>query len=329
MSLKKVAACVKKNKRFLISAHTNLEGDALGAELAFWGLLKKLGKSALILNQDRVPPGYKFLPGLNKVSVLPKGLKRIKFDCFAVLDCSGLKRTGEVYKLNTGSKTLLNIDHHISNERFGDVNWVDPHASSCSEMIYRLYKELRVPLDKNSATSLYVGMLTDTGSFRYSNTSSFTHSAVSELLKYGLDIPRIYKNIYENMPFCDMELLVKILAKMKLQAGGRISWLQVSRDDLGSRRSYFDLGEHILSFARSIAGIEVAVLFKEDLADKNEIRVNFRSCGKIDVNKIAGSFGGGGHKTASGATINGKIDQVRKKVLARIKKELDKPRRNS
>lgn len=319
MSLKKTAACVKRNKSFLITAHTNLEGDALGAELAFYRLLKKLGKSAVILNEDNIPPGYKFLPDLDKILVLRKGLKKIKFDCFAALDCSGLKRTGEVYKLNTGQKTVLNIDHHISNEKFGDVNWVDPSASSCSEMIYRLYKALRVPLDKNSATFLYVGMLTDTGSFRYSNTASLTHAAVSELLRYGLNIPRIYKNIYENIPFCDMKLLVKLLTKMKLQAGGRVFWLQIRRNSLSSRKLSFDLSEHILSFARAIAGVEVAVLFKENLADRGEIRANFRSCGKIDVNKIARFFGGGGHKTASGATINGQIDEVRKKVLAKIK----------
>ena len=322
MSLKKVVACLRNNKKFLITSHTNLEGDALGSELAFYNILKKLGKTATVINEDRLPSGYDFLPCTNKIIKFKDNLKGIEFDCFVALDCSDLNRTGEVYRLNSPQKPILNIDHHISNEKFGDINWVEPGTSSCSEMIYKLYKAMHIPLDRDTAILLYTGILTDTGSFRYLNTSSFTHKVVSELLKFKLDIPEIYKSVYENVPFEDMLLLGKILSGIRREVQGRIVWFQVKQNMLRNKKLSFDLSEHILSFGRAIKDAQAVVLFKENLGVKDEIRVNFRSHGKVDVNRIAQFFGGGGHKTASGATIHGKIDDVRRRVLAKIKENL-------
>ncbi|MFH0912694.1 MAG: bifunctional oligoribonuclease/PAP phosphatase NrnA [Candidatus Omnitrophota bacterium] len=322
MSLKKAVARIKKHKNFLITSHTNLEGDALGSELAFSRLLQKLGKGTVIVNEDDYPPQYAFLPDINKMKKFRSNIKGINFDCLAFLDCSDFTRSGEVFRLNKANKPTLNIDHHISNSRFADTNWIDACASSCSEMIYQLYRALRIPLDRESAVLLYAGILTDTGSFRYSNTTSFTHKAISELLKFNLDIPGIYKNIYESIPFEDAQLFSKILPQMRREAQGRIIWFQLKRGILRNKKLSFDLSEHILSFGRAIEDAQVVVLFKENLSKKNEVRVNFRSHGKVDVNAIAGFFGGGGHKTASGATIHGKIDDVRRKVLAKINQAL-------
>ena len=324
MSLEKVIDCLKRHKSFLITSHANPEGDALGSELAFYNLLKKLSKRAVVVNEDKLPYGYDFLPKKNIIKKFRKNMQRIEFDCFVVLDCSDLSRSGEVYKINLGQKPILNIDHHISNQMFGDVNWLEPNSSSCCEMIYKLYKKLRISIDKDTAISLYTGILTDTGSFRYTNTTGFTHRAVAELLRHSLDIIEIYKNIYENIPFLDMKLLSKVLPRMRQGAGGKIIWFQIKRSMLKDKKSSFDLSEHILSFGRAIKDAEVVVLFKENLGVKDEVRVNLRSQGKIDVNKIASFFGGGGHKAASGATIRGRLDQVRKKVLAKIREALDK-----
>ncbi len=323
MSIKKVIACIRSHKNFLITSHTNLEGDALGSELAFYRLLKKLGKRATIVNQDGLPHGYDFL----SAKIIPKRLREVTareapFDCFVALDCSDLLRTGEVYKLNSGHKTILNIDHHISNQRFGDVNWVEPRYSSSCEMIYQLYKKLRVAFDRETALFLYVGMLTDTGSFRYSNTTVRVHEAVADLLQYHLDVSRIYRSIYKNKSVRDIKLLAKILSGIKLGERGRLVWLQVRRSLLPKKEASFDLSEEILSLARAIKDVKVCVLFKENLKAKEAIRVNFRSEGKTDVNKIAAYFGGGGHKTASGATVRGSLSSVTKKVLARVKKSL-------
>lgn len=323
MSIKKVIAEIKKHKRFLITAHTNLEGDALGSELSFFRLLKAMGKFAVIVNEDKAPDGYSALPGVNNIKNLGKDFKYLDFDCFVALDCSNLSRSGQVSKINLKNKTVINIDHHISNDKFGDINWIDPYASSVSEMIYRLYRKINIPFDRETAELLYAGILTDTGSFRHSNTTSFTHQAVSELMKYGIDIKQIYKDIYENVPFQDIKLLAEVLPQIKRSALGKIVWFQIKQGKLQSKKISFDLTEHVLSFAREVRGVEVVALFKENLGVKDEIRVNLRSQGKIDVNKIASFFGGGGHKTASGCTINGKIAAVRKKVLKKIRESLN------
>jgi phosphoesterase RecJ-like protein len=318
MSLKKAAARIKRSASFLITAHTNLEGDALGAQLAFYRLVKTLGKRACIVNEDAVPYGYGFLPGTDKIIRYKDNLKVPDFDCFAILDCSGLKRCGEVYRLNKKGAVVLNIDHHISNEQFGDTNWVEPHASSACEMVYRLYKELRVPVDKEAALALYTGILTDTGSFRYSNTSAFVHQAVAQLLRHKIDVPAVYQNIYGNIPRQDMLLLAKVLPRMHFAGRGKVVYFSVARNLIRGKKIVFDLSESILNFGRSVKDAEVVVLFKENLGNKNEVRVNFRSQGRVDVNKIAAYFGGGGHRTASAATIIGRLSDIRKRVLARI-----------
>ncbi|MDI6606764.1 MAG: bifunctional oligoribonuclease/PAP phosphatase NrnA, partial [Candidatus Omnitrophota bacterium] len=320
--LKKSIDCIKRSKAFLITTHTSPEGDALGSELAFYRLLKKLGKEAVIVNEDPCPSGYEFLPGIENIKKFKKDLKYPPFDCLVTLDCTDLKRSGEVHSLNSAARPVLNIDHHISNLGFGDINWIEPFSSSCAEMVYLIYKKLKVPLDRESALCLYTGILTDTGSFRYSNTSARTHKIVAHLLGFELDIPQVYKSIYENIPYPEMKLLSNILPGMKACAQGRIIWFQIKHNLLRRRKLSFDLSESILTFGRAIKGAEVVALFKENLGVKDEIRVNLRSQGRVDVNKIASFFGGGGHKNASGITIRGKIDLVRRKVLRKIEESL-------
>ena len=317
-SLKKSAAAIKRYKRFLISSHTNPEGDALGSELAFYYLLKKLGKKALIVNEDPLPQEYSFFPFKDSIKLYKPGFKEIDFDCMVVLDCTDLSRTGLVQEINRGNKPVINIDHHISNKIFGSVNWVEPGASSASEMVFKLYKEMRVPFDENSALLLYAGMLTDTGSFRYSNTSGFTHRAVAELLGFNINANQMYKNIYENIPFSDIQVLTKALINIHWVNAGKIAWVEVPAKLLRHKKLSFDLTDHLLGFVRAIKGVEVAALFKENLGARNEIRVNLRSTGLADVNKVALAFGGGGHRTASGCTIHGKLSDVRRKVIVKI-----------
>lgn len=325
MSLDKSIEFIKKYNKFLITSHTNLEGDALGSELAFYRLIKKLGKPAVILNEDNIPYGYDFLPNLNVIRKFKRNIKDINFDCLVALDCSDLKRTGEVYTINENNFPILNIDHHISNANFGSVNWVKPKASCCCQMIYELYKRLKVPLDRDTALSLYVGILTDTGSFRYTNTSAAVHKITAELLQHDINVSFVYRKVYGNIPFTDLKLLTEILPTMKRAVRGKVVWFQIKKDIFKNRKKIcIDLSESILNFARTIKDAEVAVLFKENLGVKDEVRVNFRSQGKIDVNRVANFFGGGGHKTASGATVKGKIEEVRKRVLAKIREAIDK-----
>jgi phosphoesterase RecJ-like protein len=320
MALKEVVEQIKKNRSFLITSHLNLEGDALGSELAFRALLIYLGKKAMIINKDAVPNEYKLLPGIENIKRI-KNKQSISFDAFVVLDCSDLGRCKEVAKLAGRDKVIINIDHHISNNNFGDINWVEPKSSSASEMIYKLFKKMRIPLDRDKALCMYVGILTDTGSFRYPNTTSDSLAIAADLLHYDLEVSKIYKNIYENISFTDIELLTKILSTMRFYMQGKIVWFKIKRNLIKNKKVSIDLAEHVLNFGRLAEETEVVVLFKENLDANNQIRVNLRSK-NIDVNRIAKIFGGGGHRNASGCTLVGPIESVQRQVIEKIKEQL-------
>ena len=323
MSLNKICRSIKKYNNFLITAHTSPEGDALGSMLGFYNLVKKLGKQATIIIDDQLPYGYDFLSGIQHIRRLGKEFNHIKFDCLVVLDCADLKRTGRVYELNLDNKPVLNIDHHISNQIFGDVNWVDARASSCSEMVYRLHKRLRLSMDEDTALVLYTGIMTDTGSFRYSNTSSSTFKIAAELLKFKVNVAGVYRYTYENIPLQEVKLLLKFLSKVKFFSQGRIAAFGIDSESSRGKKTKIDLADQCLNFGRTIKGVEVVVLFKHNLSLKSQIRVNLRSQGRVDVNKIAAFFGGGGHKAAAGCTLNGEIRKTVKKVIVKIQQSLN------
>ena len=328
MSLSRAAEFVRKHKYFIVAAHVNLDGDALGAQLAFARMARSLGKRCVVISTEDVPYGHEFLPGVRSIKRLSK--KTLAWvrraDAFVALDSSDLSRTGEAQALAAGLP-VLNVDHHISNGLFGTVNWVAPRASCTCEMIYALYKELKVPVDNAAALQLYTGILTDTGSFRYSNTTPLTHRIAADLLARGIKASEVYKSIYSNIPYDDLMLLARILPTMHRAAEGAIVWFQLPKSMMQGRPALsFDLSESILNFSRSVKGVEVAVLFKENLAAKNEIRVNFRSQGRVNVNSIAGHFGGGGHTTAAGATVHKPLAMARRSVLSFIAKSLEKGR---
>lgn len=322
--MKEVIEAIKNNKKFLITAHVNLEGDSLGSQLAMKELLIGMGKTAHILDNDAVPDHYKFLPKADEVS---NDLSKIDpFDVAVVLDCPTLKRVGKVSNIiKEKAKIVINIDHHISNENFGDINWVDPHASSAGEMVYRLYKEIHVKLTKEVALSLYIAILTDTGSFNYDNTSGVTHEIAGELLGYGLDPALVSESVYERRSIEDIRLLALVLDTLKVNKNGTVACMEVTRDMLKKTGAEIAKSEGLINYARSIDKVKVAVLFKEDLKEKNKINISFRSKGNgevIDVNRIASIFGGGGHMKASGCIVTGTLEEAKKKVLAKVEEAL-------
>ena len=321
MGINKVIDCINKHNSFVVTSHKNLEGDAVGSEIAFYMLLKKLGKKASVVNQDCAPQEYSFLKGSKFIKRYRRNMK-LKFQVLAVLDCSDKFRCGAVFELAASGQQILNIDHHISNSNFGDVNWVLPKASSASEMVYRLYKAMRVSLDSDVARALYAGILTDTGSFRYVNTSALTHRIAAELLEFNLDAFKMYRAIYESLSFFDVSLLLEILLTIERHALGKIIAFDIKQGFLKGRPIRFDLSERVLGFGRLIKNSEICVLFKEQRAGVGPVRVNLRSQGKVDVNRIAKFFGGGGHRTASGCTVSGSLEDVKKKVIKKIRQYL-------
>jgi phosphoesterase RecJ-like protein len=189
-------------------------------------------------------------------------------------------------------------------------------------MVYRLYEIMHINIDNIAAEAIYAGILTDTGSFRYINTTSFTHRVVAELLRFNLNVAQIYRNIYESIPFSDISLLPRVLLTIERYASGKIITFKIRKKLVKKAKLYSFLSENVLSFGRSILGSEVCVLFKEQQDKTGNIRVNLRSQGKVDVNRVAQFFGGGGHKTASGCTIKGNLENVKKRVLRKIREQL-------
>ena len=315
--MKKVLAAIKKYNKFLVTAHVNLEGDSLGSQLAMKALLESLGKTAFLIDNDAVPEHYKFLPQAGAVANKLK--KGEDFDAAIVLDCPTLKRIGSVRGLLSKGKFIINVDHHISNEKFGDVNWVDPDASSAGEMVYKIFKGMGVKLTKGSALCLYIAILTDTGSFNYDNTSSVTHEIAGELLGYGLDPASVSERVYERRSISDIKFLGLVLSTIKMNSHGDVAYLEITDKMLKDTGADLMKSEGFVNYARSIDKVRVAAIFKED---NGKVNVSFRSKGDVDVNKIASAFGGGGHVKASGCIVDGSLGEVEKKVLDKVEEVL-------
>lgn len=312
MSIKSISKAIEKFNRFLISAHINPEGDAIGSELALASLLRRLGKKVIILNESPVPHILRFMKGTD--DILKEAPRNLDFDAAIVLDCPSMSRLGNVLPYVPDDKIVFNIDHHVSNEDFGKYNWVDADTSSTGEMIFELFKAFKLEITYDEAVAMYVAIMTDTGSFRYTNASSKTHTIASELIERGVRPYEIYSRIYETTTMQDTNLLAEALQTLKVTDDGKVSWLWVTKEMLKKTKASLEGTENIVNFARAIEGAEIAILFRET-GTENRIKVSFRSKGRVDVNKLAAFFDGGGHATASGCTIFGKIEDVEKKVL--------------
>ncbi|MFH0839176.1 MAG: bifunctional oligoribonuclease/PAP phosphatase NrnA [Candidatus Omnitrophota bacterium] len=308
MSKQHIVEAIKKYKTFLISSHINPEGDAIGSQLALASLLKRLHKKVYILNDD-ASRQFGFLS--KKGMILHGSNKKLRFDAAVVLDCPLLSRVGTVERFIQTAKILLNIDHHISNEYFGTTNWVDPHASCVGELIYELFDALGVSLTRREALNIYVAILTDTGSFRYSNTTSKTHYIVSELLKHNIKPHIIFEKVYGNTTLSYITFLNKILSTLKKE--GKIAYIALDEDLTKLGGNLTERLEDFINYPRALKGVKVAMLFRK--IGKNRVKVSFRSKGDFDVNSLAKKFGGGGHPAASGCVLEGTIDEARKKVL--------------
>jgi phosphoesterase RecJ-like protein len=295
----------------LVSAHVHLEGDALGAELALARLLRWLGHKAYVVNDDAVPKEYGFLPDLKTIR---RGPRLPPYDVAVLVDCSDVSRAGSIAGLLKKDKPVWNIDHHGSNSRFGEVRWIDGKASSASEMIYRLYKALGVPIGRKEAVLLYTGISTDTGSFRYATTSAETHAATADLLRHPVDVYGIHRALRENMPLETVRAIGKVVSEIRCDKTGKVVWLQASASLLKKYPDLIDKTDDLVGWARSVRGAHIAILFKE--VRPGEVRINFRSRSRANVDRLARLFGGGGHPMASGCTVRLSLRETVRRVVA-------------
>jgi len=244
------------------------------------------------------------------------------FNVAFILDCSDPQRIGDILDLNNGARIVINIDHHEGCELFGDYNYVEPQASSVAEELYDLFEESRFGITEEEALALYVGILTDTGRFQEANTTSRCHEIASELIKRGVNPQVVARKIYEAKSMGGLKLLSLALGKLEITSDGKIAHMLITQEMYEKTNTKEDEIEGFANFARDLEGVEVGVLFRET-ARSNQFKVSFRSKGNLDVSKIARLFGGGGHRNASGCTVEGSQEEVRQKVLSAVSQEVD------
>lgn len=312
--IKEIIETIKTGRRFLITAHMKLDGDALGSELTLLALLKGLGKEAVVYNQDPTPANYLFLPGAEEiVHALPPPET---FEAAFLLDCSELERVGdEAPKIKTIPR-LVNIDHHVSNGGFCAVSFIDPNASSTGEMIFRLLQAMEADISPEMATNLYTAILTDTGGFRYGNTGAAALKAAGCLVAKGASPQWISENIYENFSMAKIRLMARAMQSLSFDCDGRVGSLTILQKDFQETEALPEHTEGLVDLPRSVAGVEVSILYTE--MPENRFKVSMRSKGGKDVARIAAEFGGGGHVNAAACRIEGDIVTVKRRLLAAL-----------
>ena len=306
--LSQVVELIDKNSRFVITSHIRPDGDGLGSGLALYWMLRSLNKEPTVILRDRVPPAYTVLPGSNLVSVQPD-ISEI-YDAAFVIECSDVDRPGLPGLRN---QFVVNIDHHSTTQPFGDINWVDSTAAAVGEMIYNLCKALGVEVTKEIAECVYTALLTDTGSFHFSNTTERTLKIASELVRRGVEPARISQAIFYSHPFAKIRLLGMVLSTIERDESGQLAWIRLDRAMMYEAGATDEDSDGIVNHALSINDVNAVAFFKE--LTPGVYRVSLRSKGKNNVAKVAESFGGGGHRNAAGCRIDGGYEDVKRRVI--------------
>lgn len=306
--LSQVVQLIEQQQRFMITSHIRPDGDGLGSGLALYWMLRALGKEADVVLRDRVPPAYNVLPASDSVIVQDDVTER--YDAAFVIECSDVDRPG---LSSLKDQFVVNIDHHSTTVAFGDINWIDSTAAAVGEMIYNLCKALGVDVTKEIAECIYTALLTDTGSFHFSNTTERTLKIASELVRRGVQPARISQALFYSNPFSKIKLLGMVLSKLERDESGRIAWITMDRATMYEADACEEDSDGIVNHALSVGDVEAVAFFKE--ISPGIYRISLRSKGKNNVAKLAELFGGGGHRNAAGCRIEGEFDDVKRRVI--------------
>ena len=296
----KIAEVIHARQRFVIASHTRPDGDAVGSSLAMAFALRHLGKHARVVSRDVPPSPMLVFPGVLGIEVT----ERVDDpgDAVIIMECGDLKRTG-IEGLEHGF--VINIDHHPGNTMYGAMNWFDLSAAACGEMVFDLVRTLGVPLTQEIATHVYIAILTDTGSFHYSNITPRTFDICRQCMEAGVNPPAVARSIFDSNNLGRLKLFGAVLSRMQLDASSRIATLYVDQQLARESGGTYEDTEGLINLPLTVKEILAVVFFKEQ--GPGDWRVSLRSKGDIDVNAIAKEFGGGGHKNASGCGANGEL----------------------
>ena len=323
MTLSQIAKFILESKKIGITYHVSPDGDAVGSVLALFNALKSLNKDCYIISKDTLSENLKFLKGSDEITgEITEPVDET--DIVVVLDCGNLERVSANLKEFTG--TIVNIDHHLSNDKYGDVNYIDSNAAATADIVFELFNfmgisfEKEISVLKDIGTCMYTSIVTDTGAYRHSNVTERTHKISATLKKIGVDNTFIYQSLFDNKDFSRIKLIGKALSNMQLILNGKVALLEIDKiftADLG-----IDIGDtsDIISYGLQIKGVEVTLLLKEV---EDGVKASLRAKSYVDVRKIAEVFGGGGHIRASGIKIkNMSMEEAKYEILNEIQKEL-------
>lgn len=315
-SIQEIAYQILGRDNFTLVGHAIPDGDCVGSLLGLFMGLKILGKNVQMFLQDKVPPIYHYLSCVEQIrSSLqsPDAASNIIY-----LDCSDEERVGEeLQKILQGDFCKINIDHHQTNDFFANYNYVDPQAAATAEIIFELLIQMEVEISPDIADALYAGIIMDTGRFMNSNTTSHSMKVAAALLGKGADIDMARINLFEAKSLKEIFLIRQALQSINISEDGKIAWMALAYDDVKAIGAVDLHPEGIINYARMINGVEVAVLFRE--TRPGTIKIGFRSKSQVDVSLLAEKIGGGGHKAAAGASLEGRLDEIKDIVINMVR----------
>ncbi|MGH9900885.1 MAG: DHH family phosphoesterase [Pyrinomonadaceae bacterium] len=315
--LSQVVELIESKRRFAITSHVRPDGDALGSSLGLYWLLRALNKEPEVIMRDPAPHAYQKLPGADEVRVTP-AVDR-EYDAVFVIECSDITRPGLA---DLDRQTVVNIDHHSTTSLFGTINWIDSTASAVGEMVYNLCKAIGVRPTREIAECVYTALVTDTGSFHYSNTTERTFKVASELVRAGVKPAKISQAVFGSYPWSKVELLGLVLATARRDPSGRVAWLRQSLEMQRQTGATDEDGDGFVNYPLSCAQVEAVLFLKE--TSPGVYRTSLRSKGDVNVARIAEKFGGGGHRNAAGCTMRGDWDEAERTIVSLLQEAVER-----
>lgn len=323
---------LQSDEKFLLTTHENPDGDALGSLVSMNAILQKLGKdTVMFMRETEFPLPYEYRYLLADDAAIHFAPADLSERTVIFLDCGSFERMAVDF-LRDDALTLINIDHHHDNTKFGTLNMVESTRSSTAEMVYSIAKEIGVELDPFIADALYVGLVTDTGRFMYQNTGPLAHEMAADLLRNGVDVHAAYTRLYEDQPFGKVQLLGRALSTIQRYDGGLLTIVNLTKADFDETGSEETWTEGIVDYARAIAGTAVGAMYRQLTGEGREhlAKVSLRSSdNRVDVSVMARQFGGGGHKQAAGATTELSLEEAIELIRGGIREQLGDQQRDA
>lgn len=313
-NLETIVKVIQKASRAVILPHVSADGDAVGSALALHSALTRLGLDSVIYLEEQVPAIYSFLPGTDTVQVY--GSQAIEFDLAIALDTGDRGRLGKRIEVFDQAGVKVNIDHHSTNTSFAMYNFVDTKASAVGEIVYRIIEMLGLEPDGDIATCLYAAITTDTGGFRFSNTTSETHRITAELISRGVDVAAVSRKVFDTVSLEKAKLMGQAIGAIELFENGQAAMIVLTDEMMQKSGASEEDCDGIVNIARNISGVEVAFMLRS--RSDGTIKGNLRSQERVDVSAIAKAFGGGGHIRAAGFTSRLPIDQLTAQIAEKI-----------